>query len=140
VFACRAALAEGLRAAAPNTTLDANGYVADPAQNLIEGVYLADVEADLRQGSGNELAGKFRAAPSSSALAVNCFAPYKTTSETLPLSSGVHSTSYVVTPEQPSLASSVEPASPTCSSGIGDHATEWYQSARMTAGDPKCAF
>ena len=38
---------------------------------------MADFEADLRQGDGNELAGKFRAAHSSSALAVNVFAPFK---------------------------------------------------------------
>ena len=38
---------------------------------------MADFEADLRQGDGNELAGKFRAAHSSSALTVNVFAPFK---------------------------------------------------------------
>jgi len=51
--------------------------VDDPALNLIEGVRLQDFERDLRQGDGNELAGKFRAAHSSCALAVNTFAPFK---------------------------------------------------------------
>ena len=36
-----------------------------------------DFEADVRQGDGNELAGKFRAVHSSTALAVNSFAPFK---------------------------------------------------------------
>jgi hypothetical protein len=40
-------------------------------------VRLADFEADLRQGDGNELAGKFLSVHSSSALAVNTFAPFK---------------------------------------------------------------
>lgn len=41
------------------------------------GVGREDFEADLMAGDGNELAGKFRAAHSSSALAVNCFAPFR---------------------------------------------------------------
>ena len=36
-----------------------------------------DFEADLMAGDGKELAGKFRAAHSSSALAVNCFGPFR---------------------------------------------------------------
>lgn len=57
--------------------MDANNYVSRPDLNLIEGVLLQDVEADLLQGNGNELAGKFRAAHSSTALAVNTFARFK---------------------------------------------------------------
>lgn len=38
---------------------------------------MADFEADLSSGDGNELETKFRAAHSSSGLAVNCFAPFK---------------------------------------------------------------
>jgi hypothetical protein len=57
--------------------LDEKGYVGEAVANLIDGVALADFEEDLRQGDGNELAGKFRAAHSSSALAVNTFAPFK---------------------------------------------------------------
>ncbi|MBU0966250.1 MAG: hypothetical protein KKA54_07705 [Proteobacteria bacterium] len=43
------------------------------ADNLIDGVSLAQFEADLQSGDGAELHGKFRAVHSSSALAVNCF-------------------------------------------------------------------
>jgi hypothetical protein len=86
--ACRAALAQGLLAAAPDATLDKNGYVADPAKNLIEGIRLEDMEADLRKGSDNELAGKFRAAHCSAALAVNCFAPFKAVPEALVMPGG----------------------------------------------------
>jgi hypothetical protein len=57
--------------------LDKNNHVDEASQNLIEGVHLEDFEADLLQGDGNEMAGKFRAAHSSSALAVNTFAPFK---------------------------------------------------------------
>jgi hypothetical protein len=40
-------------------------------------VSAADFEADLSAGDGNELQTKFRAAHSSSGLAVNCFAPFR---------------------------------------------------------------
>jgi hypothetical protein len=75
--ACRLALRNGLLASAPHSVLDENGYVGKASQNLIEGVRLEDFEADLLQGDGNELGEKFRAAHSSSALAVNTFAPFK---------------------------------------------------------------
>lgn len=45
--------------------------------NLVPSVIIPDFDADLRQGSGDELSGKFRAPHSSSALAVNCFGPFK---------------------------------------------------------------
>ena len=48
-------------------------------------MHLGDFEADLHQGDGNELEGKFRAAHSSSALAVNTFAPFKSRPAELPL-------------------------------------------------------
>jgi hypothetical protein len=76
--ACRSALIQSLRASAPQAVLDSKGYVDEASQNLIAGVRLDDFEADLLQGDGNELKGKFRAAHSSSALAVNTFAPFKT--------------------------------------------------------------
>ncbi|HEY1612341.1 MAG TPA: hypothetical protein VGF97_01440 [Rhizomicrobium sp.] len=57
----------------------------DATANLIDGVRLSDFEADLHQGDGNELAGKFRADHSSSALAVNSFAPFKAAPEALRL-------------------------------------------------------
>lgn len=62
-------------------------HVLTPKDNLIEGVKLADFKGDLRHGSGNELRdytrkgvpmpAKFCASYSSSALAVNTFAPLK---------------------------------------------------------------
>lgn len=56
---------------------DAKGYVPHFVDNLLPSVATSDFEADLEQGSGAELYGKFRAAHSSSALAVNCFGPFK---------------------------------------------------------------
>lgn len=76
--ACLSALAKGFRDSAAYVCLDEKGYVADAVQNLIEGVSLAHFEADLLQGDGNEMGGKFRAAHSSSALAVNTFGRFKT--------------------------------------------------------------
>ena len=75
--ACRSALLAGLIRSSPNSTPNAKGYVGEASANLVKGVTMADFEADLRQGNGNELAGKFCAAHSSSALAVNVFAPFK---------------------------------------------------------------
>ena len=66
-------------------TLDDHGYATRPEANLLPGVRLDDVRADLEQGSGNELEGKFRAPHSSSALAVNVFGPWRLRPETLPL-------------------------------------------------------
>ncbi|MBZ5703472.1 MAG: hypothetical protein LAN84_16685 [Acidobacteriia bacterium] len=75
--ACRSALIGSFLKSALQPGLDEKGYVSEAGQNLIEGVRLDDFESDLRQGDGNELEGKFRAAHSSSALAVNTFAPFK---------------------------------------------------------------
>ena len=71
------ALRDGLILTSPGIAVDEQGYTASFADNLVPSVEIADFEADLAQGSGDELAGKFRAAHSSSALAVNCFAPFK---------------------------------------------------------------
>lgn len=71
------ALRQALKVASPGINLDAKGYTTSHADNLVPAVTPTDFEADLGQGSGDELAGKFRAAHSSSALAVNCFAPFK---------------------------------------------------------------
>jgi len=75
--ACKEGLAASLRRLSPHAVLDSRNYVHDTLSNLIEGVHLEDIEADLLQGGGNELAGKFLAAHSSTALAVNTFAPFK---------------------------------------------------------------
>ena len=86
--ACRSALAQGLSTSAPHTFLDEKGYVSEISENLVAGVRLDDFEADLRQGDGNELKTKFRAAHSSSALAVNTFAPFKADAAALRLPGG----------------------------------------------------
>jgi hypothetical protein len=86
--ACRSALIHGLVSSAPQTVLDKKGYVSEAGQNLLEGVRLVDFEADLRQGDGNEMEGKFRAAHSSSALVVNTFAPFKSDPAALRLPGG----------------------------------------------------
>lgn len=61
----------------PKGQVDSRGYVGDFRQNLLPSVKPADFELDLRQGDGNELESKFLAIHSSSALAVNCFAPFR---------------------------------------------------------------
>jgi len=66
-------------------TVDVAGYVLNFRDNLLPGVDPVDFEAALRQGRGNELEGKFLAAHSSSALAVNCFAPFRQHAEGLRL-------------------------------------------------------
>jgi hypothetical protein len=71
------ALRVGLLQVSPSAAADMAGYVLDFRDNLLPGVDPVDFEVDLRQGRGNELEGKFRAAHSSSALAVNCFAPFR---------------------------------------------------------------
>ena len=71
------ALRKAFQVAGPGTDLDAHGYTASFADNLVSSVESVDFEEDLGQGSGNELVGKFRAVHSSSALAVNCFGPFK---------------------------------------------------------------
>ena len=71
------ALRKAFQVTGHDTDLDAQGYTAFFTHNLVSSVETADFEEDLGQGSGNELVGKFRAAHSSSALAVNCFGPFK---------------------------------------------------------------
>ena len=71
--ACRSALILGLQESAPGIEIDEKGYVTNASHNLVEGVRLTDFEADLRQGDGNELEGKFRAAHSSSSERILSF-------------------------------------------------------------------
>ncbi|MHA2278461.1 MAG: PGN_0703 family putative restriction endonuclease, partial [Candidatus Kariarchaeaceae archaeon] len=66
-----------------------NGYLTKPAHNLLPGLRLEQFESELSSGSGNELAGKFRAVHSSSALAANTFAPFKVNPAELDLI-GIH--------------------------------------------------
>ena len=79
------ALRDGLLLVSPSVPVDLAGYVPEFRDNLLPGVDPVDFEADLRQGRGNELEGKFLAAHSSSALAVNCFAPFRQRTEQLRL-------------------------------------------------------
>jgi len=58
-------------------SLDTDGYVSEPEYNLISGIKMEDFQGDFEGGSGNELYKKFRAAHSSSALAVNTFARWR---------------------------------------------------------------
>ena len=69
----------------PLEMLDARGYVPCAELNLLPGVRLEDIQGDFAQGSGNELAGKFRATHSSSALAANTFGPWRKNPQTLSL-------------------------------------------------------
>jgi hypothetical protein len=55
---------------------DSNGYVSLITENLVPGVRLDQFESDLKVGGGHELEKKFRALHSSSALAINTFAPF----------------------------------------------------------------
>jgi restriction endonuclease-like protein len=65
--------------------LNASGYAESAQENLVAGVEFSRIESDLRRGDGNELEGKFKAAHSSSALAVNSFGPFKVHPEQLSL-------------------------------------------------------
>lgn len=71
------ALSEAFIRQHPNTSLDPKGYAADFRGTLLPGVSPEDFEGDLSSGDGNELETKFRAAHSSSGLAVNCFATFR---------------------------------------------------------------
>jgi len=71
------ALIDAQRRIRPDLTLSEKGYVSAPEENTLPGVELRQFAADLEQGDGNELQSKFLAAHSSSALAVNCFAPFR---------------------------------------------------------------
>ena len=71
------ALAEAFRSQHPDIALDLKGYARDFRETLLPLVSPEDFEDDLSSGDGNELGTKFRAAHSSSGLAVNCFAPFK---------------------------------------------------------------
>ncbi|ANK82628.1 MAG: hypothetical protein TEF_18865 [Rhizobiales bacterium NRL2] len=79
------ALAAAYRRTRPDRPLDGKGYGETAEANLLEGVRLDDFRQDFEQGDGNELEGKFLAAHSSSALAANCFGPFKTRPEELAL-------------------------------------------------------
>src|SRR5580704_18318290 len=81
------ALGHALKRANPRLVLDRNGYVDHWSKNLLAGTNPQWFDAELKEGDGKELAGKFRAAHSSSALAVNTFARFKTACEALSIES-----------------------------------------------------
>ena len=64
---------DGFLRANANGELDAAMYAKSWQENLLPGIDPLRVEADLRGKGGSELEGKFRAAHSSAALAVNSF-------------------------------------------------------------------
>lgn len=72
-------------AASDTNPIDDRGYWTSPEMNLVPGVTLASVEADLQRGDGNELRAKFAAIHSSCALAVNSFGIFKDQPENLQL-------------------------------------------------------
>jgi hypothetical protein len=61
----------------PGAVLDEKGYVVRLEDNLLPGIARAEIEAAFGAGAGQELEGKMRAPWSSSALAVNSFAPWQ---------------------------------------------------------------
>ena len=61
----------------PGALVDEKGYASHFHEVLLPQVSADDFEADMRAGDGQELETKFRAAHSSSALAVNAFAPFR---------------------------------------------------------------
>src|SRR5581483_7664074 len=70
-------LATAFLAARPGATLNASGSMSDWRDNLLPEIDEVWFKDDLEQGDGKELQGKFRAAHSSSALAVNSFARFR---------------------------------------------------------------
>lgn len=71
------ALGRGLLSGRPDLSLSLSGAVTEWRENVLPGTDTRWFQAELEQGDGRELQGKFRAAHSSSALAVNSFARFK---------------------------------------------------------------
>jgi hypothetical protein len=81
----KTALLEGARKASPLVAYDVKGYAPGWECNLMNGLPLADIKADLEKGAGGELESKLRAAHSSAALVVNAFGPWRTSPASLSL-------------------------------------------------------
>jgi hypothetical protein len=73
----RKALGDALERVRPDAQRDAHGYVVDLEDNLLAGITRGEIEDAFGAGAGQELEGKMRAPWSSSALAVNSFAPWQ---------------------------------------------------------------
>ena len=76
---------DGLLRTDPSAVIDERGYVDDWRSNLLAGVDPDPIETDLSAGKGGELKGKFRAAHSSAALAVNVFGPFRDGKAAIPI-------------------------------------------------------
>ena len=61
----------------PKIGLNAKGYVAGIEDNLLPEVCVKDFKADIRKNTGQKPSDPFLAVHSSTALAVNCFAPFR---------------------------------------------------------------
>jgi Restriction Endonuclease associating with ARP len=72
----RRALGEALEQVRPGAARDEQGYAARLEDNLLPGIARSEIEEAFGAGAGQELEGKMRAPWSSSALAVNSFAPW----------------------------------------------------------------
>lgn len=81
----KSALAAGLRAVKPDVPVDGRGYVCNVEDNLLPGIARAEIEAEFAAGSGNEFESKMLAPWSSSALAVNSFARWRSCPDRLEL-------------------------------------------------------
>ena len=79
------ALTAALTIRTGNRSSDREGYADVLADNLVDGVTEDQFREDFAEGAGQELEGKMRAAYSSSALAVNCFARWRPDPSTLRL-------------------------------------------------------
>src|SRR4051812_20488016 len=73
----RKALGEALERVRPDAERDAHEYVVELEDNLLPSIRRGDIEEAFNAGAGQELEGKMRAPWSSSALAVNAFAPWQ---------------------------------------------------------------
>ena len=78
--ACIFGLAQGFVHSRPEVSLDPSGYVSRAEDNLVGELTIDQFRDDLGAGAGQELLTKFRAVYSSSALAVNTFAPLRANS------------------------------------------------------------
>lgn len=79
------ALGQALSSLDPNLDVDERGYVRDLGDNLLPGISSADIEDEFAAGAGDELKGKMLAPWSSAVLAVNSFARWRNSPETLEL-------------------------------------------------------
>jgi hypothetical protein len=73
----RRALGEALGQVRPGAVRDEHGYTVRLEDNLLPGITRGEIEEAFGAGAGQELEGKMRAPWSSSALAVNSFAPWQ---------------------------------------------------------------